>query len=48
LADRLVHRHEVQHVLLTMSTAWGAALLLVALMMSTWGRLFEQVLAGAG
>ncbi len=43
LADRLVHHHEVQHVLLTMGTAWGAALLLVA-RMPTWARLFDQLL----
>jgi hypothetical protein len=43
LADRLVHHHEAQHVLLTMSTAWGAALLLVA-RMPAWARLFDQLL----
>jgi hypothetical protein len=29
-ADRLVHHHEAQHVLLTSTTAWGAALLFTA------------------
>jgi len=43
LADRLVHHHEVQHVLLTMSTAWGAGLLVVA-QLPTWRRLFDQLL----
>jgi hypothetical protein len=43
LADRLVHHHEAQHVLLTMSTAWGAALLLVA-RMPAWAQLFDQLL----
>jgi hypothetical protein len=32
MADRLVHHHEAQHVVLTSTTAWGAALVIAAAM----------------
>jgi len=43
LGDRLVHYHEAQHVTLTASTAWGAALL-VAAEAPGWQRLFGKLL----
>ena len=43
LGDRLVHYHEAQHVTLTASTAWGAALLVTA-QMPGWQPLFSQLL----
>jgi hypothetical protein len=43
LADRLVHLHEAHHVLLTATTAWGAALL-VASAMPDWSRLTTELL----
>lgn len=41
--DRLVHYHEAQHVTLTATTAWGAALLASA-EMPGWQRLFGKLL----
>ena len=41
--DRLVHHHEFQHVLLTSTTAWGAALI-VAAAVPEWGPLFDGLL----
>lgn len=43
LADQLVHHHEVQHVALTATTAWGSALL-VASRVPGWTRLFAELL----
>jgi hypothetical protein len=43
LGRRLVPYHETQHVALTTSSAWGAALL-VAAEMPGWERLFSQML----
>jgi hypothetical protein len=43
IRDRLVHHHETQHVVLTMETAWGAALLVTS-RLSGWSRLFMALL----
>lgn len=43
LGDRLVHYHEAQHVTLTATTAWGAALL-VAAGTPGWEQLFGRLL----
>lgn len=45
LVDRLVHHHEAQHVLLTSTTAWGAALI-VAASTPRWVGLFGELLNG--
>src|SRR6185369_16124780 len=42
-ADRLVHLHEAHHVLLTATTAWGAALLLAS-RVPNWSVLFGRLL----
>ncbi|MFI6624375.1 hypothetical protein [Streptomyces sp. NPDC050528] len=42
-AERLVHHHEAQHVLLTDTTAWGAALVLTS-QVPQWAQLFNQLL----
>ncbi|MET7488527.1 hypothetical protein [Streptomyces sp. NPDC005538] len=42
-AERLVHHHEAQHVLLTDTTAWGAALVLTS-QVPRWAELFNQLL----
>lgn len=42
-AERLIHHHEAQHVLLTDTTAWGAALVLAS-QVPRWAQLFNQLL----
>ena len=43
IRDRLVHHHEAQHVVLTMETAWGVALLVTS-RISGWSQLFTTLL----